>query len=72
MIMFVLASRGKKTQLVSVDLPDVKPGHKFNRMPSTEIEEWWVVKVFDRGNQRRLEALQVLLGDDVLRQLFDI
>lgn len=72
--MFVLASRKGKIQLVKADFPggNVEPGQRFDRMPTTVLEKWQVIKVFDHENQRRLESLQILIGNEALRALFEI
>ncbi len=74
MQMFVLANHKEKTQLVSGEFPEneVAPGYMFERMPVLDLEKWLVIKVFNHENQRRLEAIQVLIGLEALNNLFEV
>ncbi|MES2749277.1 MAG: hypothetical protein V4606_02710 [Patescibacteria group bacterium] len=72
--MFVLGSYKGNIQLVEADFPggNVEPGQRFDRMPTTVLEKWQVIKAFDHESQQRLKALQVLIGHVALCSLFEI
>jgi hypothetical protein len=73
-VRYVLATNGGRTaiNLVEGNFPDdIAVGSTFERDPLLSgMKFWTVVKVFDQGQQVRLQALHNLLGQNDLAALF--